>query len=119
MRICIGGRNDIAVDVCKYLQTILPKEMIFAIPGRNDDGEDGYQRSFLKYVNKEGIQVVTLKDVYDWDDLIFLSLEFDRIIRPEKFASKNSSTSISLCFQHTRECSLPPFQSLMERNMVV
>lgn len=88
MRICIGGRNDIAVDVCKYLQTILPKEMIFAIPGRNDDGEDGYQRSFLKYVNKEGIEVVTLKDVYEWEDLIFLSLEFDRIIRPEKFASK-------------------------------
>ena len=87
MRICIGGRNNIAVDVCKYLLTILPKESIFAIPGLNDNGEDYYQRSFLKYVNKEGIRLVTLQDVYEWDDLIFLSLEFDRIIRPHKFKS--------------------------------
>lgn len=87
MRICIGGRNNVAVDVCKYLLTILPKECIFAIPGRNDDGKDGYQRSFLKYVKNVGVQVVGLKDVYEWDDLVFLSLEFDRIIRPEKFKS--------------------------------
>lgn len=88
MRICIGGKNNIAVDVCRHLITILPKESIYAIPNRNDDGEDKYQRSFLKFVNKEGIQVVGLKDVYEWEDLIFFSLEFDRIIRPAKFKSK-------------------------------
>ena len=56
MRICIGGKNNVAVDVCRHLMTILPKESIYAIPNRNDDGEDKYQRSFLKFVNKEGIQ---------------------------------------------------------------
>lgn len=89
MRICIGGKNNIAVDVCKHLMTILPKESIYAIPNRNDDGKDDYQRSFLKFINNEKVQVVSLPEVYEWKDLIFLSLEFDRIIRPEKFRSKN------------------------------
>lgn len=89
MRICIGGKNNIAVDVCKHLMTILSKEFIYAIPNSNDDGKDNYQRSFLKFVNNEKIQVVSLQDVYEWENLIFLSLEFDRIIRTEKFKSKN------------------------------
>ena len=88
MRICIGGKNNVAVNVCEYLLTILPKSQIFAITNRNDDGEDNYQRSFLKYVKNNGITLVTLPDIYEWEDLIFLSLEFDRIICPEKFRSK-------------------------------
>ena len=88
MKICIGGRNNIAVDVCQYLLKILPKECIYAIVGKNDDGDDYYQRSFLKYVTNKGINVVNLPDIYEWDDLIFLSLEFDRIINPKKFKSK-------------------------------
>ena len=88
MRVCIGGRNNIAVDVCKYLLTILPKESIYAIVGRNDDGNDHYQRSFLKFVENNNIKLVTLSDICDWEDLIFLSLEFDRIITPNKFKSK-------------------------------
>lgn len=88
MRICIGGKNNVAVDVCEYLLTILPKNCIFGIPTRNDDGEDHYQRSFLKYIENKGIKKVTLADVYNWEDLIFLSLEFDRIIKPDKFKSR-------------------------------
>lgn len=87
MRFCIGGRNDIAVNVCEYLLTKVPMTDIYAIPGKNDDGRDGYQRSFLKYAKNKGIRIVQLKDVYEWTDLVFLSLEFDRIIKPEKFKS--------------------------------
>ncbi len=87
MRICIGGKNNIAVNVCEYLLTILPKDQIYAITNKSDDGEDSYQRSFLKYVNNKDIGLVNLEDIYEWEDLIFLSLEFDRIIKPEKFKS--------------------------------
>lgn len=88
MRICIGGKNNIAVNVCSHLLSIFPKDILYAIPNRNDDGKDNYQRSFLKYLIKENIRIVNLEDLYDWDDLIFLSLEFDRIINPTKFKTR-------------------------------
>lgn len=88
MRICIGGKNNIAVDVCKYIQDYYPEIEIFAIPTKGDDGIDGFQRSFKKYAEENGVGIVSLKDVYEWEDLIFLSTEFDRIIRPDRFKSK-------------------------------
>lgn len=88
MRICIGGKNNIAVDVCKYIQDYYPEIEIYAIPTKSDDGIDGFQRSFKKYVEENGVEIVSLKDVYEWEDLIFLSTEFDRIIRPDQFKSK-------------------------------
>ena len=88
MRICIGGKNNIAVDVCRYIQEFYPEIEVFAIPTKGDDGIDGFQRSFKKYAEDNGVAIVTLKDVYEWEDLIFLSTEFDRIIRPDRFNSK-------------------------------
>lgn len=88
MRICIGGKNNIAVDVCKYIQEFYPEIDVYAIPTKGDDGIDRFQRSFKKYAEDHNIGIVSLKDVYEWEDLIFLSTEFDRIIRPERFKSK-------------------------------
>ena len=88
MRICIGGKNNIAVDVCKYIQKYYPEIEIFAIPTKGDDGIDGFQCSFKKYAEENGVGIVSLKDVYEWEDLVFLSTEFDRIIRPDRFKSK-------------------------------
>lgn len=88
MRICIGGRNNIAIDVSKHLISVLSKDYIYAIVGQNDDGKDNYQRSFKKFVIINKIKVVTINDICKWDDLIFLSLEFDQIIKPELFKSK-------------------------------
>lgn len=88
MRICIGGKNNIAVDVCKYIKEYYPEIEIFAIPTKGDDGVDGFQRSFKKYAEENEVEIVSLKDVYEWEDLIFLSTEFDRIIRPALFKSK-------------------------------
>ena len=88
MKICIGGKNNIAVDVCEYIKTYYPEIDVFAIPNKGDDGIDGFQRSFKKYAEENNIGIVSLNDVYEWEDLIFLSTEFDRIIRPDRFKSK-------------------------------
>ncbi len=88
MKICIGGKNNIAVDVCKHIQEYYPDINVYAIPTKNDTGVDGFQRSFRKYAEENGVSIVTLLDVYEWEDLIFISTEFDRIIRPEQFKSK-------------------------------
>ena len=88
MRICIGGKNNIAVDVCGHILEFYPDLDVYAIPNKSDDGKDGFQRSFKKFAEEKHIPIVSLSDVYSWEDLIFLSVEFDRIIRPEKFVSK-------------------------------
>ena len=88
MKICIGGKNNIAVDVCEYIKAYYPDIDVYAITTKGDDGIDGFQRSFKKYAEENGVGIVSLKDVYEWEDLIFLSTEFDRIIRPARFKSK-------------------------------
>lgn len=88
MRICIGGKNNIAVDVCGYILEYYPDTELSVIPNKGDDGIDRSQRSLKKYAQEHNVPIVSLTEVYPWDDLIFLSVEFDRIIRPEKFASK-------------------------------
>lgn len=88
MRICIGGKNNIAVDVCSYICDSYPDIELSVIPTKGDDGEDGFQRSLKKYAEDNGIKIVTLKEIYEWEDLVFISTEFDRIIRPERFKTK-------------------------------
>ncbi len=88
MRICIGGKNNIAVDVCSHILEYYSELDVYVIPNKCDDGKDGFQRSFKKFAKEKHVPIVYLSDVYPWADLVFFSVEFDRIIRPEKFASK-------------------------------
>lgn len=89
-KICIAGKNDIAVNSLNYLLKNLniSSSDILAVINKTDNGEDTWQKSFKKAALKNNINIVTLDDVYDFEDLIFISLEFDRIIKPEKFKSK-------------------------------
>jgi methionyl-tRNA formyltransferase len=87
MRVCIAGKNNIAVDVCKYLLSLVDKSQVFVMINKSDTGRDGFQRSFRRYAEMRGIPIVSLDMIYDWDDLIFLSLEFDKIIKPHLFKS--------------------------------
>lgn len=88
MKICVGGKNNIAVDVCSYILESYPDVKLYVIPNKTDDGIDRSQRSLRKYAEGHNISIVSLQEVYSWEDLIFLSVEFDRIIRPERFKSK-------------------------------
>lgn len=87
MNICIAGKNNIAVEICQYIISHFEFTNIYAIPNINDQGKDTFQRSFKKYCVDNNIELRELKDVYKIQDLIFLSLEFDRIIDPDKFIS--------------------------------
>ena len=82
--ICIAGKNNIAVEAAKYIIKNFNCN-IFVIPNKNDDGVDKWQKSFLKFSRTNNLKIVTLEDVYEIEELIFLSLEFDKIIKPEKF----------------------------------
>lgn len=85
--ICVAGKNDIAIYGLQSIIDSNPGCEVFFIPNKNDAGLDGWQPSFKKYALSKGIKEVALGEVYDIEGLVFLSLEFDRIIKPERFRS--------------------------------
>lgn len=85
--ICIAGKNDIAVDVCKYILEKYSDEDLCVCLNSNDNGLDGWQKSLKRYSIKNNISIVKLEDLYSREDLIFLSLEYDKVIDIKKFKS--------------------------------
>ncbi|WP_455664161.1 formyltransferase family protein [Phocaeicola sp.] len=88
MRICIAGKNNIAIDICSYVLEKYGKDRILVVLNKTDNCINTFQRSFKQFAELNGLTVVQLEDVYKLKDIIFLSLEFDRIIKPSLFETK-------------------------------
>lgn len=85
--ICIAGKNNIAIHVAEYLRSNHPDISLCAIINRTDDGVNRFQYSFKAYAERCGIPIIGLEEAYEKENLIFLSLEFDRIVKPALFKS--------------------------------
>jgi methionyl-tRNA formyltransferase len=89
MVICIAGKNDIAVNTILYLKEIDGDNKIVALPSQNDPGIHAWCRSLKMSAIESRIEIIgDISELYDITDLIFLSLEFDKIIDINKFKSK-------------------------------
>lgn len=86
-KVCLAGKNEIAVYGLSLLIKYMDKENICVVCNATDDGFDTWQPSLLKAAIKNNIAVKTLDECYGIDGLIFLSLEFDKIISPNKFVN--------------------------------
>ncbi|WP_203976993.1 formyltransferase family protein [Aeromonas jandaei] len=86
--VVVAGKNNIAVTVVEYIRGNYPEVSIQAVVNSTDKGVDGFQRSFKKYCQLNGINIIDLSETYKIDDLVFLSLEFDKIIKPSLFKSE-------------------------------
>lgn len=84
MLICIAGKNNIAVDVLEYLYNNEICELGITC-NKTETGIDSWQRSLRLAATRLGVKEYLLNELYDIEELIFLSLEYDRIIRPELF----------------------------------
>jgi methionyl-tRNA formyltransferase len=87
MKICVAGKNQIAIDVLEAVLERFPPTDVFAIGNKVDVGRTSWQPSFKRRARALGVAVVELDDVYGIADLVFLSIEFDRIVRPDRFRS--------------------------------
>jgi methionyl-tRNA formyltransferase len=85
--LAIAGKNNIACDLLEYALERIDHHEICAIVNQTDQGIDGWQRSFKKAAAQWNTPIVPLESVYGVPNLIFLSLEFDTIIRPDLFQS--------------------------------
>ena len=84
MKLIIAGKNSIAVDVLKHAIDHLEIQ-IFVVLNQTEVFKNTFQKSLGFYANLWGIPILKLNEVYKYDDAIFLSLEFDKIIKPNLF----------------------------------
>ena len=90
MYICIGGKNECAVNALKYLLLRkFKKNNILVLPSNTDNGTDSWQPSLKKFAKKNNIKIINLKNLYSLKRLIFFSLEYDKIININNFKSHN------------------------------
>lgn len=85
MKVIVAGKHNIAISVVEHIKKEFSQVELFSIFNMNDTGKDSFQRSYRKYSELNNIPEITLSDAYELRDVIFLSLEFDKIIAPEKF----------------------------------
>lgn len=86
MRICVAGKNDIAVSVMEYLYNNNGNRFELGILcNRNEKGVNTWQKSLRKFANDRNIKEYKLEELYEFEDLIFLSMEYDRIVKPNLF----------------------------------
>jgi methionyl-tRNA formyltransferase len=83
MRVCIAGKNRIAVDSLRFISKNYPSNEFLTIANRTDQGHDGSQPSFKKAAAQLGIELIELDALAKSHVDLFISLEFDRIIKAE------------------------------------
>jgi methionyl-tRNA formyltransferase len=86
--ICIAGKTRLAVEALKYVVNQFPDCDICCIPNTTDSGVDTWQPSLLKAARDLSVPRVALDDIYDIEDLLFISLEFGELVKPHRFKSR-------------------------------
>ena len=87
MFVCVAGKNDISVEILEYLvECQEDRYEIGVVCNKNETGKDSWQKSLRYHAKKMGIREYALQEIYNMQQVLFLSLEFDQIIRPQKFA---------------------------------
>ena len=85
--ICIAGKNEIAVSALLHLINLGYNDRVVVCPNKADTGKSGWQPSLLRFANVYSIPVLNINDVKSLKNLVFISLEYDRIINPSEFSS--------------------------------
>lgn len=87
-KLCIAGKNRIAVDALSYAHNTGLFEL-FACPTNSDCGVDTWQPSFLGAAQAMDINILALEDTYEIKGLTFISLQYDKIIDISRFKNAN------------------------------
>lgn len=83
--ICIAGKNNVAVDVLDYIIRYYGKDSVCVICNKTETGENSFQRSLRRFALRNNIRECKLEDVYEIRNLVFISLEYDQLVKPYLF----------------------------------
>jgi methionyl-tRNA formyltransferase len=84
-KICIAGKNEIAVYGLNLLLKIINHKDLLVVCNSSDEGYDTWQPSLKKVALSNNIKVISLDECYEEKNLIFISLEYDKIVNPKNF----------------------------------
>ena len=89
--IVIAGKNSIACNAVRYLIEGLsyPRNLVKVVACKGDEGKHTWQPSLVFTAKTLGIDLVSLDCACEIQDALFVSLEFDRIVQPERFSTKS------------------------------
>jgi methionyl-tRNA formyltransferase len=89
MKIAVAGKNELACRVLEYLldSCDFTNRDICVIANKSDNGENSWQRSLKALAELREVRVLDEQDIHSIKDLLFLSLEYDRIVKVENFLS--------------------------------
>ena len=85
--ICIAGKNDIAANILAFVAAYYGSAQVVAIANRDDTGHSTWQHSLIATAQRLGVKLITLEQVYALPQIHFFSVEFDRIVLPQRFSS--------------------------------
>lgn len=84
--VCIAGKNSIAIETMQYLlDNNFGRFELLASCNRTETGMNSWQRSYRKFLEENNIREICLDELYEIDNLVFLSTEYDRLIKTKKF----------------------------------
>lgn len=86
--VCIAGKNQCSIDFLKYISSKIPKNNILVLPNINDLGKDDWQPSLRKYALNNKFKITNISNLYKIKNLIFISIEYENLIKINKFLSK-------------------------------
>ena len=91
-RIVVCGKGRIAASALSFcvhhVATQRLPSRVLACPNGDDRGYDTWQASLIRAADQLGVERVALADVESDPSLLLVSLEYDRIIRVARFASR-------------------------------
>lgn len=88
MRICVAGKDAIAVNALSFLRESFSDYSIVALPNEEDSGINGWQPSLRKFAHSIGVDVVQESDLYFSADLLLICFGCSRRLDPSKFESR-------------------------------
>lgn len=89
IKLCIAGKNDIAVNALHHiLEHYFNANEVAIITNKSDNGENTWQKSLKLAAKIANVTEINLNESYNIPNLIFISLEFDKIIKTANFTTK-------------------------------
>lgn len=88
MILALAGKSNALIECLKFSLNFFEKENIVVIPAISDTLEDTWQFSVHNYCKKNGFKTGKIEDVYSLKNLLFVSVQYDKIINVANFKTE-------------------------------
>jgi methionyl-tRNA formyltransferase len=88
MEIVIAGKNRLAVEGLSLALKYFDAAQVSVVLGKISDVDKRYFPGLEEAASKSGVSILQIEDVYPMADAVFLSLEYDKVVKPALFSTK-------------------------------